>query len=311
WARAGTAAAEVSALLARWPEPGRLHRLVAACEAIRAGAAIRRLYPGAAADLARLDEAERGLLESRAERAGSPPAEAQRERPPFAGSVTDAVARLRLGMHPRAAAGALPGPLRSALLALVDPGATTADSMRCAVACWRLERGDPDALEALSEPGVLVVPESPTSALPASTAGGEPGSAATHETGDAAGGNHPDAVDTGAPGTGGDESDGDSGLRPGAAAAPGAIDGGIRVDEWDYTGRRFLRRWCRIVLARPQPRDGDYRGELMRRERSQARRLRRQFARLRDAATRRRRVFGDGEEIDADDLVRALVERRA
>src|SRR5690606_5348670 len=88
-------------------------------------------------------------------------------------------------------------------------------------------------------------------------------------------------------------------------------DDGIRVDEWDYRRRRFLRRWCRIVVARPEAGNPGYRDDLMRRERAQARRLRRQFARLRDAATRRRRVFGDGEEIDADDLVRTLVERRA
>src|SRR5690606_2323463 len=118
-------------------------------------------------------------------------------------------------------------------------------------------------------------------------------------------------VDSGVPGTGGAASDGEAGLRPGVAPEAGPTDEGIRVDEWDYVGGRFLRRWCRIVVARPQPREGDYRAELLMRERAQARRLRRQFARLRDAATRRRRVFGDGEEIDADDLVRALVERRA
>ncbi len=315
WVRAGTEAGAIDALLARWPEPGRLHRLLAACEAIRVGPVIRRLYPGAAADLARLDEAERRLLDSPTDDAGGVPHEAGRDeagpdRSPFAGPVARALAGLRLGMPPEPGGFHLPEPLGAALLGLARRGATTADSIRCAIACWRLERGDPQALESL-DPGVPAVPDSPTSALPASAAGGEPGGASTDEEDDKGRGKGSDRIDAGVPGAGGEESGGGTEPRPGAAATAASVAGGIRVDEWDYTGRRFLRGWCRIVVARPRPLEVDYRGELMRRERSQARRLRRQFARLRDAATRRRRVFGDGEEIDADDMVRARVERKA
>jgi len=310
WRRAGTAAFDVEAFLGRSPEPARMRRLLAACEAIRVRPVIARMYPGAACGLARLDAAERGALD--APGSASPATAKGREMAAggFAGagaSIAAALARIRLGMPPAAADPVLPPELGAALSALARPDAATADSARCALACWRLERGDPLAMEALSAGEILPIPESPTSALPASTTGGEAGVAAGAGD-DAEPGTEPG--EAGRPGTGGEET-AIPGLRPVAGSAATAAAEGIRVDEWDYLGRRFLRRWCRIVVTRPEPREVDYRAELLLRERAQARRLRRHFARLRDAATRRRRVFGDGEEIDADDMVRTLVERRA
>lgn len=310
WARAGTGRAQVEDVLSGCPDPARIRRLLAACEAIRVAPVIRRLYPGAAPELARLDEFERRRFQPRVGDRSS--ARESRRAPGWhSDRIAAALDAIRLGMPPSPIGASLPARLEAALRALARPRATTSDSIRCAIACWRLERGDPVALEALADPGLLAIPDSPTSAVPASVAGGEPGSAASEEGHDGGRGEEAGPADDGVPGTGGEEADGSPGLRPGAARPGTAGDDGIRVDEWDYRRRRFLRRWCRIVVARPEAGNPGYRDDLMRRERAQARRLRRQFARLRDAATRRRRVFGDGEEIDADDLVRTLVERRA
>src|SRR5690606_26834502 len=46
WRRAGTAAFDVEAFLGRSPEPARMRRLLAACEAIRVRPVIARMYPG-------------------------------------------------------------------------------------------------------------------------------------------------------------------------------------------------------------------------------------------------------------------------
>src|SRR5690606_26927014 len=312
WRRAGSAALDIGAFLARCPDPARMHGLLAACEAIRVRPVIARLYPGAGVGLAHLDAAERATLEAR-EPFGADAATTIATTGRFVDTgdaIARALARIRLGMPPSPGDADLPVELRAALAALDRPGATALDSARCAVACWRLECGEASRLDG-SDPfdpvDPLPIPESLTSAVPPASAGGDAGIESHDEEpiDDQAG-----AAELGAPGTGGEQAKGD-GLRP-AAPPPGTPTAdGIRVDEWDYLGRRFLRRWCRIVVARPTPLEGDYRSELLQRERAQARRLRRQFARLRDAATRRRRVFGDGEEIDADDLVRAIVERRA
>ncbi len=292
WRRAGSAALDIGGFCARWPDPARMHRLLAACEAIRVRPVIARLYPGVGAGLGRLDVAER--------------ARAMTDE-----TIDAALARIRLDMPPSPADAMLPAGLRAALAALAGPAATIVDSARCAVACWRLERGEPqarDGTDSFDPFAPVPIPESLSSAVPPGAASGEAG---VEDRGDGeAGADEPGATELGAPGTGGEQAGAD-GLRPAATTVGGPAADGIRVDEWDYLARRFLRRWCRIVVARPEPRAGDYRAELLQRERAQARRLRRQFARLRDAATRRRRVFGDGEEIDADDMVRAIVERRA
>lgn len=306
WGRAGSTALDIDAFLARWPDPARMRRLLAACEAIRVRPRIARLYPGAQAGLRRLDVGERASLSMPVrDAAGVGPGT---DNGIDAGeAIASSLARIRLGLPTTPADDALPAELRAALAALAQPAASALDSARCAIACWRLARGDPPALATLAISGLLPIPESPTSALPPSAAGGE----ADIEAGDdGEATDPPPGGDAGAPGAGGDEA-ASGAVRPGVGAPARQASEGIRVDEWDYLGRRFLRRWCRIVVARPEPREGDYRAELLQRERGQARRLRRQFARLRDAATRRRRVFGDGEEIDADDMVRALVERRA
>lgn len=320
WRRAGSAGLDLEDFLARWPDPSRMQGLLAACEAIRVRPRILRLYPGAAAALSRLDAAERAELDTLERKAATTPGPATAEPAADAAPGTPtpgddpmaaALARIRLGMPPAPADEILPAALRTALVALEDDTAGILDSARCAVACWRLERGEPFAIDAIADPDPdhLPVPESLTSAVPPSGMGDDADIERRGDDEEAAAG-APEAAELGTPGAGGEEARSD-GLRPAAATpAPPASDG-IRVDEWDHLGRRFLRRWCRIVVARPEARDGDYRAELLQRERGQARRLRRQFARLRDAATRRRRVFGDGEEIDAEDMVRALVERRA
>lgn len=301
WPRTGSTASVLEPVLALAPQ--HMSRLLAACEAIRTDAALARMYPGARAGFARLDTHERKAL-----------AAGLADAAPGLATIETALARLRLGLPQLS--DILPAGLRQALAALALPDARASDSARCALACWRLaESATTPAVAchashaAIEAPESGPMPPSRPSATPGQsrrTAGSgseDPGDDDPSATTDA-------AVTDGTPGAG-DGRQATDRLRPHAGAASREAAEGIRVDEWNYLDRRILRRWCRIVPARPPARSGDYRSELMRRERTQLRLLRRHLARWQAAGARRRRLCEDGEEIDIDELVRTIARRRA
>lgn len=302
WHEAGTAGLDIARFLARWPDPGRMQGLLAACEAFRVRTTIARRYPGTQASLARLDALERRTLAGATAASGEAAARTRHGTP-----MERALHRVRLGMPPAPDDPRLPPWLLAALQALQQPQAGVLDSARCAIACWRLAQGDeirPDDIEVAGPPA----PPGPAPAQRPSAGTDRVDPDAT-EVDEAPGDEGSETLD-GSPEAGAGEAAAGR-ARPLAARGATTDENGIRVDEWNEFERRLLRRWCRIVVGRPTPGSADYRTDLLQRERAQARRLRRLFARLRDASTRRQRVAGDGEEIDADELVRAIVERRA
>jgi nitric oxide reductase activation protein len=82
-------------------------------------------------------------------------------------------------------------------------------------------------------------------------------------------------------------------------------------DEWDYVGQRYLRAWCRVHEQRLRGTATDFGEAVRRRHPELARTLRERFARMRPAGRTRVRGVDDGEELDLDALVAAIVDRRA
>jgi nitric oxide reductase activation protein len=87
--------------------------------------------------------------------------------------------------------------------------------------------------------------------------------------------------------------------------------GGVLHDEWDYVGQRYLRAWCRVHEQRLRGTATDFGDAVRRRHPELARTLRERFARMRPAGRTRVRGVDDGEELDLDALVAAVVDRRA
>src|SRR5690606_2830538 len=133
---------QVEDVLSGCPDPARIRRLLAACEAIRVAPVIRRLYPGAAPELARLDEFERRRFQPRVGDRSS--ARESRRAPGWhSDRIAAALDAIRLGMPPSPIGAPLPARLEAAPRAPARPRATTSASRRCALACCRPDRGAP------------------------------------------------------------------------------------------------------------------------------------------------------------------------
>jgi len=81
-------------------------------------------------------------------------------------------------------------------------------------------------------------------------------------------------------------------------------------DEWDYRQRAYRRRWVTVHEQRLESRDPGYLADLRARFPAVSRRIGRGLARLRPDAPRRERRLPDGETIDLDAAVEAIVARR-
>ncbi len=93
-----------------------------------------------------------------------------------------------------------------------------------------------------------------------------------------------------------------------------AADDGGRVflyDEWDHHHARHLPAWCRLVERRLVGDDFTFIGDVRRRHATLAARLRRQFAFVRPEGWVRVHRADDGDELDLDAVIEAVVDRRA
>lgn len=320
----------------RLPHPTLTRRLFEAVEALRLDRAVRRQYPGAVADLDRVDA--RAL--------------AARPAPSFdlEDALVDAVERRALG--DTADAGPL-APLVSIAASVEAAGATVHDSVDAAMALVALLRParpvpiEPAAVvqveplestEELFEPWIEestqpagwileqldgeATPSDDDLAAGAAEFRGELRADETYRSGPSAGGAVPDADASGTaidPGDGADEPDdgvpaaADSPWRTARAAlaAAHAADRVILYDEWDYTNARYLRSWCRLHEYRLRGDDFGFVTDVRRRHAVLASQVRRRFSFLRPEAWLRVHRTPDGDELEIDAAIEALVDRRA
>jgi nitric oxide reductase NorD protein len=81
-------------------------------------------------------------------------------------------------------------------------------------------------------------------------------------------------------------------------------------DEWSYVGRRYLRAWCRVVERRLHGDDPSFIADVRRRHAVLASRVRRQFSFVRPEGWVRVHHADDGDELDLDAVIEAVVDRR-
>jgi nitric oxide reductase activation protein len=103
-------------------------------------------------------------------------------------------------------------------------------------------------------------------------------------------------------------------------ALPGAArhaDGGTpagrahAIDEWDWRAQRFLPGWCTLYERRLGGRDARFIHSVRRRHAALAREVHRRFAALKPEALQRVHGAHDGDELELERVIEALVERRA
>ena len=82
------------------------------------------------------------------------------------------------------------------------------------------------------------------------------------------------------------------------------------VDEWDWHAQRFLPGWCTLYEQRLQGRDTRFIHGVRRRHAALARGVHRSLAVLRPEALQRVHGADDGDELELDRVIEALVERR-
>ena len=103
-----------------------------------------------------------------------------------------------------------------------------------------------------------------------------------------------------------------------AASAPAArqprqaSDGRAFVyDEWSYLDSAYLRAWCRLTEQRLRGDDLTFVGDVRRRYAVLASQVKRRFAFTRTEGWRRVHRTTDGDELDLDAVIEAIVDRRA
>ena len=84
----------------------------------------------------------------------------------------------------------------------------------------------------------------------------------------------------------------------------------FRYDEWNYHDRRYLRSWCRVLEQRLHGDDASFIGDVRRRHAVLASRVRRQFSFVRPEGWVRVHHADDGDELDIDAVIEAVVDRR-
>ncbi len=319
---------DLERFFALWGTPLLMRHVFMAMEGLRIDLAMRRRYPGARADL------ERVLSQSLAVRPD--PA----ELPPFA-ALLEALVQFSLGadrdlLLARDRSGVL-APMLEAAAALEGGEASVYDSLRAAVVCYAaIERvGVPppeQQHEVQGEPG---------------SDDGNPGAPGTPLSEDALremgvdfrGEPNPEFIDDDfydpeAKPLPEDLSDavgnayGASQLptpedrearkaraaRRNAQAQGEALEPGVRTyvyDEWNYRSQSWLKGWCRLFEYRLKGDDHDFIRDVRRRHAVLAHQVRRRFQFIRPESRQRVRRVPDGEELELDGLIDAVIDRRA
>jgi nitric oxide reductase NorD protein len=98
-----------------------------------------------------------------------------------------------------------------------------------------------------------------------------------------------------------------------ASSRPPASDGprSFLYDEWDYHGQSYLSGWCRVYEHTLRGDDFEYIHDVRRRHATLANRVRHQFARIKPHSWRRVHRTIDGDELELDAIIDALIDRQA
>lgn len=83
------------------------------------------------------------------------------------------------------------------------------------------------------------------------------------------------------------------------------------IDEWDYRLQRLLPDWCTLIERRQHGSDTAFIRSVRRRHAELARRVHRQFAAWRPEGLQRVHGASDGDEVEIDRVIEAMVDRRA
>jgi nitric oxide reductase NorD protein len=322
-AAAGEQRSELLDLFARARQPALLREVFTMLEDLRIDAATRRRYPGARADLERL------LALARDHRGAAAQPDRQNQ-------LLDALKRRSLGAGRAELRGVHVGVVagdRAAVEWMVTraesleaPSATVYDTVHAALAISALVEGAEVADVEATYAGIVtdtVDEGSGGDADPDEDAEGRP-----HEAGqppsvgkedhgaDTAelGGQPADVLAHERQADEEEEPDLESAGRPGQRARDATTDlDGARVyfyDEWDYRRQAHLPGWCRVIERRLSGDDFAFIGDVRRRYSILASRLRRQFAFIRPTGWVRVHRSDDGDELDLDAVIEAVVDRR-
>jgi nitric oxide reductase NorD protein len=82
-------------------------------------------------------------------------------------------------------------------------------------------------------------------------------------------------------------------------------------DEWDHTRQNYLEAWCQIHEHRLRGDDHEFLAGVRRRHADLAHRVRRTFRSVKPESWHRVHSMSDGEELDLDAVITAMVDRRA
>lgn len=93
-------------------------------------------------------------------------------------------------------------------------------------------------------------------------------------------------------------------------AAPGKAQS-FFYDEWDYVHQKYLKTWCRVHEQLLQGDDYGFIGELRDRHARLANQIRQRFASIRPESRQRVHRTSNGDELDLDCMIEAVIDRRA
>lgn len=82
-------------------------------------------------------------------------------------------------------------------------------------------------------------------------------------------------------------------------------------DEWNYRSLAYERAWCRVYEERLRGEDGEFVDEVRRRHAGLAGEVKRRFAAIRPESWQRVHRTSDGDELELDGLIEAVIDRRA
>ena len=94
-------------------------------------------------------------------------------------------------------------------------------------------------------------------------------------------------------------------------AGAGEAVGVYLIDEWDCHAKRYLPAWCRLTEWRLRGPERDLLTEVRREHPDLARQILERFAALRPVSYRRVKGVPDGDDLDLDGVVHAMIDRRA
>ncbi len=333
---------DLDRFFARWSAPALMRRLFMTLEDLRIDEAMRRRYPGARDDL------ERVLAHARGTRASPDELAAWPHRP---NALYEALVLYTLGASRGFLAGVDDTGALAAMLEAADTvrdaRADVIDTAAAAIACFhamtRAHRGapepddvDPSALDLLEPPPGEEGPSQPGQG----ESGDDPGEGDWLTDDDFEGspvdfrgevrpelvqrqlraghtGSLIDALPEDDPAATKEKARLERDRQLDRALLRrhfGDPDAGTRsflYDEWDYLNQTYLKGWCRLFEHRLRGDDFDFIESVRQRHAALASQVKRQFKFIKPESYERVRRVSDGEELELDGVIEAVIDRRA